>query len=167
MIRKIIREHLEKVVNENYPAGADTDPNAPWNKKDPTYSNPKTPEVSVFKTIAVYPRELAILADAEGNKYAFYFGHLSNSDFEPYAEREILSAEKGWEDGEVDYEYSDDWEVDNHVIDGYINDNLESLTKGEGVDAWEDGIDIVKIDDGLKAELLSTYGNNEQIKNSI
>jgi hypothetical protein len=164
-IRKIIREHLEGVFNENYPAGADMDPSAPWNQKEPRYSRSITPNTSVFKTIAIYPHELAVLADAEGNKYEFYFGHLNKSDFEPYAQREIVGTEKG-EDG-PEHEYSDDWEIDNHVIDGYVNDNLESLTKGEGVGAWEDGVDIVKIDDGLKSELLKIYGNNEQIKNSI
>jgi len=161
-IRKFIRQRMKEVLAENYPAGAENDPNAPWNRPDPSYSSVAEPENKEFSTVAVIPGELAILKDDKGAKYAFYFNHLDTSDFEPYAQREIINTYKG-EDG-PEHDYSDDWEVDSYVIDNYVNDNAPHMSRGIGINGWENGINIVLIDDALKAELLNTYGKDSNLK---
>lgn len=160
-IRKLVRS----ILSENYPAGAEHDPNAPWNRAEPRHSDGVTPSVKEFAVIALYKSELAILVDGSGSKYSFYFGHLGKSDFEPYAQRKIINTEKG-EDG-PEHDYSDDWEIDKHVVENYVNDNLGHMTRGEGIAAFENGIDIVKIDAPLQAEILKTFGNSPEVQAAL
>jgi len=157
-IRKLIR----RIIEENYPAGAQFDSSAPWNQKEPSYSSVSEPENKEFNTIAVFPGELAILKDVNGAKHAFYFNSLDRSDFEPYAQREIINTERG-EDG-PEHDYSDDWDIDSFVIDNFVNDNASSMSRGIGVNGWENGLDIVAIDDELKNELLNLYGKDSNIQ---
>lgn len=166
-ILEMQRKLNSKVITEsNYPAGAENDPNAPWNRSEPKYSSPIVPKVAEYTTVGFFPGELAILQNPKGEKYAFYFNHLSSNDFAPYAEIEKTYVGKD-EDGEPEFDYSDDWEVDQHVVDNYVNDNAQHLSKGEGIVGWEDGIDLVKIDDALKNEILRTYGGNASIKAAL
>jgi len=160
-IRKLIRE----ILSENYPAGAANDSSAPWLQKEPTYSNVTEPKTKEFSTIGLFPNELAILQDVNGQKYAFYFNTLDKSDFAPYAQREIIHTSKG-EDG-PEHDYSDDWSIDNHVIDGYVNDNASHMTRGVGMEAWQNGLDLDLIDDALKVELLNTFGKNQSIQSAL
>lgn len=149
------------LFQENYPAGAADRSDAPWNdnRQYSTTIKPKTREYSV---LAIYPDQLAILQDAAGKKYAFFFNALDKSDFAPYAEREIEHAEKD-EDGDMSFDYSDNWEITDDVIEKYVNDNISSMSKGVGMEAWENGVDIVEIDDALRAELLDVFGKNQSI----
>jgi len=166
-IKKLIRESIKEVLNENYPAGAENDSRAPWLQSEPKYTTPESPSVKEFSVIGVFPNEIAILQDALGKKYSFYFNHLSKTEFEPYAQREIVHSQKGWEDGEVDHDYSEDWSIDSHVIENYVNDNSTHMTRGVGMQALEGGVDIVTIDDALKAELLRLYGKDPSIQKAL
>lgn len=160
-IRKLIRE----IIEENYPAGAAHDSNAPWNQKEPQYTEPEASVNKEFTTIGLFPNELAVLQGADGNKYAFYFNSLDKSDFAPYAQREIVHTVKGEEGPEHDY--SDDWDIDSYVIENYVNDNSTHMTRGAGLEAWENGIDIVLIDEPLKTEILRMYGTNPSIQTAL
>lgn len=165
-IKKLIRESIEEVLNENYPMGAAHDPNAPWNQKDPQYTTPQSAAAKEFSVIGLFPNEIAILQDAQGKKYVFYFNHLSKTEFEPYAQREIVHSEKGF-DGDIDQDYSDDWNINSHVIESYVNDNAAHMTRGVGMEALQSGIDIVFVDEDLKAEMLRMYGKNESIQKAL
>lgn len=149
----------------NYAPGTEYDPNAPWNQGNANYTEPKTPK-NIQLMVITYNREMAILKSKDGNLYVFYYDHINKNDFSDYAEVEKTYVGKD-EDGYPEYDYNDDFEVDGDVIERYVNDNLSNLSKGEGMDAFEKGVDLVKIDESLKNELLSLYGNNKEIVTSL
>lgn len=152
----------KSLETENYPLGAQDDPRAPYNQ-DPRLSRPTKPKSEPLKVV-MYNKEIAILKGGDGSYYAFYYGNINDKDFAEYAEREEMYA--GMADGEPDFEYGD-FEVDENVIQAYVNDKLNILSKGEGLDAWESGVDLVKIDSALKQELVSMYDKNKQITNTL
>jgi hypothetical protein len=140
--------------SDNLPAGAQNDPRAPWNQND-NFTEPRIAKNQTFKVIAMN-REIAILADQQGALYSFYFYDLDKSDLMDYASVEITGAERD-EDGDISYDYSDDFDIDADVIENYVNDNLNTIPKGDGLDAWEDGVLLAKIDPELKADLMRLY----------
>lgn len=140
--------------NSNLPAGAENDPRAPWNQND-NFTNPRTSKNKLLSVVAMNS-EIAILTDKQGGLYAFYYYDLDNSDLSDYASIEITGSYRD-EDGDVSYDYADDFEIDEDVIENYVNDNLDIITKGEGLDAWENGDLLVKIDKDLKDDLLRMY----------
>lgn len=169
-IRGIVKETVQKIFDhwqllENYPAGAENDSRAPWNQKDSEYAQGIESNKAGLKTIGFYPNEIAILIDNKGRKYVFYFNHLSSSDLEPYVEKEIVHSEKGLT-GDIDHEYGD-WEVDGLVIQNYVNDNFSILKRGFGKESWENGAELVEINNELKKEILSMYGKNPTIQQAL
>jgi hypothetical protein len=147
---------LNEVDNYGYPAGADADRSAPWHEKEPRKPS-KTPGKK-YIDVRYHDNEIAILSDDGGNDYAFYHGNMEKSDFAEYG-----SVPGHWErdeDGGSLVNDLEDWELDNDAIEGYINDHWDSLTKGIGLEDWEKGIDVVKIDDALKADLIETFKGN-------
>ena len=89
---------------------------------------------------------------------------MDESELEPYATREILGVEKD-EDGQPEYDLGD-WEIDSEVIENYINDNLEHLTIGKGLEDYENTqSDLVELDDDLKSE-LKTLARYQKDSNS-
>jgi hypothetical protein len=152
-----------ELETENYPLGAQDDPRAPYNQEDPRLSRPTKPKSEPLKVV-MYNKEIAILKGEDGSYYAFFYDSIDHKDFAEYAEREEMYA--GMADGEPDFEYGD-FEIDENVIQAYVNDNLNLLSKGQGLDAWESGVDLVKIDSALKQELISMYDKNQQITNIL
>jgi len=142
----------------NYPAGAENDSNAPWNEKP--LSTPMKPKQNVL-TVVSYNREIALLADASGGLYVFYYGEIPKQEFADFASTEKTFVGKD-EDGQPEYELGD-FEVDGEVLERYINTNLKGLTKGEGQEAFENGVDLVKVDTALKQELLSLYDKDKKM----
>lgn len=146
--------------DSGYPAGAQDAPEAPYNQKD---NSVKPVQASAPKLdIVAFNNEIAIFKDDSGSLYVFYHYDINKKDLGDYAERTRSYAGRA-DNGEPDFEYSDDFEVDANTINHYVNDNLKSLTKGEGADAFEQGVQLVKIDDALKNELLSVYDKDKSI----
>jgi hypothetical protein len=151
--------------NNNYPAGADADSNAPWHRDDSSEpskiaKNPQLEPVS-------FNRELTIFKDPQGQLYAFYQDSVSKEVLYPYAnvERRYIGKD---EDGNPDYDYDfDNVVIDGNVVANYVNDNLSSLSKGEGVEDWESGVELVKIDDALRQDLLSVYDKDKNLINVL
>lgn len=161
-------EAVEKteVAEDNYPAGAKDDPTAPYNQKDSDMSQPEKAETIMFKPVA-YNGELIIMKDSKGELYAFYHWALDKKDWLPYASVERTYVGKD-EDGQPDYDYDfDSAEKDAEVITHYVNDNLDSISKGEGLDAWEAGVDLVKIDEPLRQDLLGTFDKDKNIVKAL
>jgi hypothetical protein len=146
-----------KLETENYPLGAKDDPDAPYNY-NPSFTSPIKPKSEPFEVI-YYNQEIAILKGPDGY-YAFFYSSINEKDFADYAEREQIYVGKA--DGEPDFDYGD-FEIDANVIQNYVNDNLNNISKGEGFNDWERGIDLVKIDSELKQDLISTYDKNKKI----
>lgn len=140
-----------------YPAGAEYDPRAPYNQKEPNVR--KGEEVDGDFDIIYYNREIAIFKDANGNKYVFYYYDIDKDDFSPYAdiEREFIGKD---EDGDPMYDYDENWEVDEKAIENYLNDNIDGLKLGSGLDDYEMGSDFVKIDSELANDLVNTFEGN-------
>jgi hypothetical protein len=143
----------------NYPAGTENDPNSPWNQ-DVEYKEPITPKNIQLIAIA-YNSEIAILKSKNGVLYVFNYDFIDKDKFFDYAEVEKKYVGKD-EDGYPEYEYGD-FEIDRDVLERYINANLNSLSKGNGVDSFEAGDELVKIDEPLKNELISLYDKSKSI----
>jgi len=133
---------LETEAAGDYPAGAENDPNAPWNREDDDHQAIEA-ENPILTTVYINP-EIAIFK-GEGGLYAFYYYDIQKDKFEPYMANPTF------------------YEVDADTIQNYVNDNLGSLTKGDGEEAWLKGVDIVKIDEPLKVELLDVYNNDNNL----
>jgi len=157
-IRKIVRKQLFRLL-ENYPMGTVNDPSAPWNQGDTKYVDVKTPEKETFEPI-YFNNEITILKNKEdGSNWFYYNDSAKKEDYFPYSGAEDLSQFIGNnEDGQpsFDEEYGD-WDLDGQIVSNYVNDNLINIEKGEGVDAYEGGIDLVKIDEPLAVELDKLY----------
>jgi hypothetical protein len=146
--------------SSNYPAGAEYDPRAPYNKSDDATS-PIEPSNKQLKVIA-FNRDIAILKSNSGDLFLFEYNNVEREDYEQYASimRTYIGKD---EDGFPDYSYDDEFEITDDVVSNYINDNIKTLSIGEGYDDWLDGYDLIKIDDSLKQELLNTYDKDKKI----
>jgi hypothetical protein len=157
------------MISENYPAGAEFDSRAPWNDNT-QYGTPAKSKTSTYSVLAM-DDEMSILLGPEGKKYFFYYSALDRDVLAPYAEREIENAYKD-EEGDISTDYSDNWNIDENVIENYVNDNLGSLSKGVGIGDAESGVDIVEIDEPFKEDILNTFAkpgkkNAAQIENAL
>lgn len=102
------------------------------------------PKYKPLKTVSCN-KEIAILKDDSGKKFVFFYGDKNIKDFKEYSNQE---------DNEVNY----------NVIDRYVNNNLGELSKGKGLKSFENGKDLVLLDDALKAELLDLYDKDKDLK---
>ena len=146
--------------SSNYPAGAEYDPRAPYNKSDDATS-PIEPSNKQLEVIAIN-REIAILKSNSGELFLFEYNNIEREEYEQYASivRTYIGKD---EDGFPDYSYDDEFEITDDVISNYVNDNIKTLSVGEGYDDWLEGYELVKIDDSLKQELLNLYDKDKKI----
>ena len=152
---------IEEMDNYNYPEGSDT-PDAPWNQPEDDFTEPTIAENPELKVVAIN-REIAILQAPDGSLYAFYYYDTPKAAFMDYASVSRRFVGKD-EDGDPEYEYDEDFDIDADVVGNYVNYNLADLSKGEGMDDFEQGqVDLVKIDDELKQDLLSVYDKDKGI----
>jgi len=106
-------------------------------------------------------KEILILKNPENaSLWVFYYGNLSNSDFAEYADKDSIDTiyhgrdEDGFDDWEYDME---NYEPQEEEKLAYVNSNLQKLSTGKGIHDWEDGVDLVELNQSLSHELLSTY----------
>jgi hypothetical protein len=149
--------------DSNYAPGTEHDPNMPWNQ-DSKLTTPKEPNTFDFKVIA-YNYDIAILKTNSNELYVFYYSGIDKSNFFDYAEVEKKFIGHD-EDNNPDYDYGD-INIDEKTIERYVNDNLKNISKGEGLVDWEKGVDLVKIDEPLKNELISLYDKNKDIVKAL
>ena len=141
-----------KENNSNLPMGAEYMSDASWRDGE----NQKVgKEAKEYKMDVIFSdnSEMAVLQDkSSGKKYIFNIYLLDKDELEPYATRSILGVDFD-EDGMPDEELGD-WDINSEVIENYINDNLEHLTTGKGLEDYENTqADLVELDDDLKDEL--------------
>lgn len=145
----VLLNKKRKMVNEfsgNYPDGVDDyTKNAPWNQVDDVRKESKNNYVAVI----ALNKEIAILEDKNHTKYTFYYYDSDKEEFKEYA----LG-------GDV-------YNIDSEAISNYVNDNFQTLSKGVGVEAFENGTQLVQIDDDLKNELLSIYDKDRGIVEAL
>lgn len=146
----------------NYPDGAENDSKAPWNEKEASTTKPNFPTETKLTPVA-HNREITILKGPDESLYVFYNESVDKKEYMDYASVPRTYVGKD-EEGQPEYDYDfDAVEIDGDVVGHYINDNLANLTKGEGVEAYEQGINLVKIDEPLKQELLSLYDKDKNV----
>ena len=169
-IKELIQKRIDKLMSENYPMGAEMRSDSPW-AKNTKYSEPITPKTNEFTVLAVSEdlgsgrKELAILQDLKGQKYAFYIDSFDKAELSDYAEREMTNVTNVGE--ERDFDLSDDWSIDEDVIRRFVNDKSTNLKRGHGLSGWENGADIVLIDPQLKQQLLHIFGHDEKIAQAL
>lgn len=160
-VKQSMLETISKMlrpIEEDYPAGAEYDSRAPYNRPEPEIRRGEKPRQK-FVEIKYDNPEIAIFKDLKsGELYVFYYGDIDTDLLEPYAERE------GFIDADGDIEYYDDFEINDDVLENYVNDNFPKLTKGVGVEDFESGkTDLVLINEELKDELLRLYDKDSRI----
>lgn len=145
-------------IDEDYPAGAEHNPNAPWNQQEPKSNRELTPSKQYVDLKYMNP-EIVILKDLNsGELYVFDYFQLDKDLFKPYAER------YGFTDSQGDIEYDDEFEIDDETIENYVNDNFQEMSKGEGFEDFErNKTDLVVIDEELKDELLKLYDKDSKL----
>jgi hypothetical protein len=164
---KTVKEQMLNTLNEivgnieedsNVPFGADFDSNAPWRTEDPHISKGEKSK-DKFINVKYKNPEIAILSDINtGDLFVFYHADLDSNVLANYATRH------GFPDADGDIEYQDDFDIDEEVLENYINDNFQKISKGSGLQDFESGkVDMVKIDDEVKQELLELYDKDSEL----
>lgn len=111
--------------------------------------------------VIVFNREMAILEGSDGEYYCFYYHEYIDEILKDVDAEEIdgeLHREPNGDeiDNDIDYTYADK-EITAEALQDYINKNRNKLTIGNGDEGYTDGLDINKIDEEFKNELLSIY----------
>lgn len=174
-VEDTLRAHVKPQVSEpeletedagNYPAGAEHDSAAPYNQQDQDTTKPSVAKHPELEPVA-FNREICLFKGPDGSLYVFYYENIDKKNFMEYASvpREYIGKD---EEGQPEYDYDfDAAEIDANVISHYVNDKLAELTKGEGAEDYEQGVQLVKVDDSLKNELLSLYDKDKNLVNAL
>jgi hypothetical protein len=116
--------------------------------------------------VVVSNEEIAILEGSDGEYYSFYYHEYIDDIFRRKEIGATLHKEPVGDevDNEVDIEYGD-YERTNEALQNYIDKNRNNLTVGEGLEGWNDGMDINKIDEDLKNDILRIKYNPNKEEN--
>jgi hypothetical protein len=160
-VKEAISQTLSEMItpiDEDYPAGAEFDSKAPYNRGE---LNKMSGQKSTKKYVDLQYMnlEMAILKDLNtGELYVFDYGQMDPKIFEPYVDK------YGELDSVGDIEFNDDFDIDDEVLENYVNDNFQEMSKGEGVEDFEKNrMDLVLIDEELKDELLYLYDKDSKL----
>lgn len=164
-----MKSHIKKFtafVNEEsgyYPAGTENDPSAPWNQSDDgdiVRDNDwidNHPQKSLFNCLLVVD-EFAILKHKENGE--LYIAYIDGDDAEEYRPKSEYRSYIGRdEDGDPDYEVeSETLPMDELGAEAFATDNIENA--GSGLEDWENGAPVSKIDQDLRADLIGMYAKD-------
>lgn len=168
-IRESIRREINKLyIKEgasNLPPGAEHWTDAPWNDGENVKSGTEPKEYKLEILFFDESNAIAIFKDKlSGIKYLFNTDIESLDDYAEYADREETYLGRD-EDGDPDIEYGD-WEIDENVVDRYVNDNISYFKVGNGYIDWENGgYDLYILDNELMSEFK--LENNKEMNESI
>ena len=168
-IRESIRQEIKKIyIKEdasNLPAGAEYWTDAPWNDGENIKAGTEPKEYKLEILFFDESNAIAIFKDKiSGIKYLFNTDIEDFDDYAEYADREETYLGRD-EDGDPDVEYGD-WEIDEDVVDRYVNDNISYFKVGNGYTDWESGnYDLNILDDELISEF--ELENNKEMNESV
>lgn len=169
VLSEMVGGELTEYDNYNYPMGADANPNAPWNQKDPSYTRASINANQLAFEGVHLNKEFAILKDKSGDLYALYYDNIPEEDLNSISD-ELGFTEKEYvgkdEDGMPDFEYHYNWQNDDDEKLAILAAYADSIGNnyGEGKQHWESGeFELVKMDDELKAELNELYDKDKTI----
>jgi len=162
-LRELTQTEVEQGIEEvGYPAGAQSDSAAPYNKPKPMYSNPK--KTNKGYEVVTSNVEIALVKDSAGNFYVLDYYNIPKEDLRDYAS--VEKTYMGDEDGIANFEYGD-FEVDNEILTNYVNDNVDSFTTGEGVGDFEGDVTFVKVNQELKNDLLTLFDKDKAMVSAL
>jgi len=141
-------------VSENYPAGSENDPNAPWNRSEPEIERAsggikKNGRISLLGTD--FSEFLLGKDDVNDDLYVGYFDSSDLREYAPYTREYVGKDEDGYP--EYDYDYLD---LDEESISSYLSD-IPAKEIGIGLSDWESGKSLVKIDEELAKEIYNDF----------
>lgn len=180
-LKKFSEFSSELTENSNYPAGAESDPRAPWRDKDEDLHREieMKPSDIRFKFIAWDGGEYALVEEKNtGKPYLVFIDFLDDSFKDFVAIPRISLGSDG--DGVIDYEEGefDESYIDDLAIESYATYRAKEDGIGVGVEAWEDGMvselndelasyfieDIERYLEGVKSGRIKMTGKEERIK---
>ena len=149
-IRKIGKDATRRTQldEDNYPAGVANDSNATQNQKDLPSVKKQIQQIVVLE---FYLDEIALFSK-DGKLYLYNVDTADKNEYEEYSSREETYLGRD-EDGIPDVEYGE-WEMDDEIVNRYVNDNLPHLSTGKGLADYENGVEFVEIDKELRQDLL-------------
>jgi len=172
-IRDSIRQEIEKLyIKEgasNLPLGAEYMSNAPWRDDENIKSGTEPKEYKLEILSFEDSDDYALFKDKNsGLFYVFYTDIENHDDYAEYADREEYF--EGFdEDGDPMVDYGD-WDLSDEVIERYVNDNLNNLNIGKGIEDWESGdYDLVEVDDDIIKDYnidINSLNENKNMKDS-
>lgn len=158
----MIIKSVKKLSEDNYPAGARNDSNAPYNQSD-TPNNGIRPTEMVFDLVIDF-LQMAIF-EKDGKYFIFNYENFDKNEFADYADRD--EDLEGYEDGMPMINYGD-FEINEEIINNFVNDNYKHLSFGKGLNDYENGVNMVQIDQDIIDEILTyTKYVSPEIKNNV
>ena len=106
----------------------------------------------------LYKETILILKDKKSQKlWAFYYDDIPVKDFAEFDELDTVF--HGYdEDNDPDWEYDlENYEPSEEAKLEYVNYNIKGFQIGKGLHDWENGIELVEINQSLAHEFLSNY----------
>lgn len=147
----------------NYPAGAANDPNAPWNQNDDDYEVVRDndwidgkggEEKNLFKCMVLLLQHGMVILRHKQTGELYLISTEGDDILEYLPKKEYRTYIGRDEDGDPDYDTETEVEdLDEAGAEAFATDNFESA--GQGLDDWEEGASMVKIDQDMRADLIN------------
>ena len=119
----------------NYPEGTENNPRAPYNQSGPDLEHSKAKQI--FKPVGMN-KEIILLNGPDG-LYVFDYENISREDLPNSA-----------------YELNED------DLAQYVNEKFKRISKGVGLEGFNNGAELVKMDEKLREQLAKFYNKDKK-----
>jgi hypothetical protein len=154
---KNIRLFIRKILSEN------ENILGPNPMEDNVYmSSPKSVK-KMFSGVYMNSEICILKENSTGKLFYFYHGNLTPESLGEYMELpedNLGPDEEGFMQTELIY---DNAQITEHVIADYVSDNYNDLTKGSTVEDFENGIDIIEINQETRNAIISTWSEDQEL----
>lgn len=154
-VRKIIREEIAKLIQENYPMGSEYISDAPWNQSEENVRPGEKADKIKYKVVWFETNAgIALLKDVSNNLFVFTTDSFVDEEYKDYADIPMEFSGTD-EDGMPDFDYGD-WEMNSSVVENFVNDNLDKISIGTGFNDYDSGnFQLIAIDSELRDDLMN------------
>ena len=136
--------------------------NHPANQPDPVYTKASIDSGKLSFDPLYFNGEICLLKDKSGQLYILNYYDIDEKDLDSvaydlgYVEKEYIGRD---EDGDPEFEYHYNWRENDDeeltVMAAYADEISDKA--GEGLQDYNNSVELVKIDDELKADLMDNY----------
>jgi hypothetical protein len=127
----------------------DSHPDNPSNREDNIQQGVR-PVESPYK-LMWFSDDISIFENG-GQYYVYNNSSTDESEYAEYADREAMDMGPD-EEGFADIEYGE-WSLDGDIVSAYVNDNIEHLSFGKGLDDYENNSEMTLVTQDLVEELM-------------